>query len=83
MFIVYVIYNSEHKKFYIGQTSKLEVRIKMHNERKLARSYTARFDGEWFLVYNEHFCTRSEAIKREKQLKSFQGRKFIKKLLPE
>jgi predicted GIY-YIG superfamily endonuclease len=30
------------------------------------------------LVYSEDFSTKKEALKREKELKSYQGRKFIK-----
>ena len=81
MFIVYSIYNKDHDKFYIGQTFDLEARIKEHNN-KAFRGYTSRFDGEWQLIYKEMVATRQEALKREKQLKSYQGREFIKKYIP-
>jgi len=31
----------------------------------------------WILVYSENFDLKSDALVREKQLKSYQGRKFI------
>lgn len=53
----------------------------MHNEHTLG-GYTSRFNGEWILIYTENFKTRAEAIKRERQLKSFRGREFIRKNIP-
>jgi len=82
LYIVYAIYNGRHNKIYIGQTKDLKSRLALHNDRKFAKSYTARYDGEWRLIYKEVAGSRSEALKREKQLKSFRGREFIKKHIP-
>lgn len=68
-------------KIYVGQTSNLERRLLEHNEKR-GNHYTARFRGKWELIYQESVYTRSEAIKREKQLKSGNGRAFIKKYIP-
>lgn len=40
-----------------------------------------RYAGEWALVYSEEVETRSEALKRERQLKSARGRVFIRSQL--
>jgi putative endonuclease len=82
MYYVYVIYNSKHSKIYIGQTEDLEERLRLHNEKLFKNSYTARFDGKWIIIYQEDLTTRKEALTREKQLKSFRGREFIKKYIP-
>jgi len=81
MWFVYVIYNSPNKKFYIGQTGNLENRIAEHNLKR-GKHFTSKFDGKWELVYKEELENKMEAIKREKQLKSFRGREFIKKHIP-
>ena len=52
------------------------------NEKGFSKSYTSRFDGEWVLIYSEETENRAASLKREKQLKSFQGRQFIKKYIP-
>jgi len=78
MYWVYAIYNRLAGKFYIGQTEDLRMRLRIHNTHSLG-GYTARFPGEWELIYKESVATRSEALKREKQLKSYRGREFIKK----
>ncbi len=81
MYTVYAIYNKEVKKFYIGQTVNLEARLEQHNQ-KTFKGYTSRFDGLWSLTYSEKTDSRFEAMSREKQLKSFRGREFIKLHIP-
>jgi putative endonuclease len=81
MYHVYAIYNHMARKLYIGQTQDLSQRLVQHNERTFI-GYTSRFHGEWKLIYKESVATRSEALKREKQLKSFRGREFIKQHIP-
>lgn len=81
MFFVYTVYNRLAKKFYIGQTDDLVRRVLEHNQH-MFQGYTARFPGEWELIYQESLPTRPEALKREKQLKSYRGREFIKRYIP-
>lgn len=78
MFYVYAIFNPKHKKLYIGQTRDLNNRLKLHQKGTFERSYTSQFGGKWILVHKENLDTRKEAIIREKQLKSYRGREFIK-----
>lgn len=78
MYFVYVIYNQLHNKIYIGQSENLQRRIYEHNDPlNKTHRYTSMFSGEWKLVYSEQVDTRQVALKREKQLKSCQGRKFV------
>lgn len=82
MYTVYAIYNKYSGKIYIGQTEDLGVRIKMHNDHKFNKSFTSRFSGEWVVIYREQATSRSEALVREKQLKSYRGREFVRKHIP-
>ena len=66
---------------YIGQTKDLDNRVILHNN-KTFKGYTSRFDGTWDLIYKEQVESRSKALIREKQLKSFKGREFIKTFIP-
>jgi putative endonuclease len=80
MFIVYVIQNERSNRIYIGQTADLETRLNRHN-RKLSNkstSFTSKNRGTWKVVYKENYDTREKAFKREKELKSFRGREFVK-----
>jgi putative endonuclease len=82
MYWVYAIYNKKHNKIYIGQTENLDSRLELHNNKYFKKSYTARFDGFWRLIYKEQCVDRKTVLIREKQLKSYQGRLFIKKYIP-
>ena len=82
MYNVYAVYNRKHDKIYIGQTNNLRERLEKHNNRTFKRCYTAQFGGVWELIYKEQVATRQEALKREKQLKSYRGREFVKKHIP-
>jgi putative endonuclease len=80
---VYVIYNRQHQKVYIGQTVDLNKRLKEHNDITNDKHvYTKRFGSGWELIYSEPFSSRTEALKREKQLESYQGRLFVKRFIP-
>jgi Predicted endonuclease containing a URI domain len=76
MFFVYVLKSLNFEKYYIGFTSNLEARINAHNH--LANKGWTKNFKPWKLVYSETFQTKTEAMKREKELKSQQGRNFLK-----
>jgi len=79
MFTTYVLYSEKYDKIYIGYTSNLQQRLLSHNELA-TKGWTIKF-RPWQLIYQEEFDTKSQAMKREKQLKSFQGRKFVRRLI--
>jgi putative endonuclease len=81
MFVVYAIANGDDH-IYIGQTIDIENRLKEHNS--IGPEYVGRFTegkGPWRFIYTEKCEDRSSALKRERQLKSYRGRIFIKSLL--
>lgn len=62
-------------KRYVGYTSKdPEIRLKEHNNR--TTKFTSR-NIPYILIYFESFNDKTEAIIRERFLKSGQGRKFL------
>jgi len=78
MFYVYVLRNPSSGKHYTGHTEYLAQRVQQHNHG-VTKSTKNR--GEWTLAHQESFATHAEAMKREKFLKSGQGREQLKKLL--
>ncbi len=81
-YVLYIIQSVSNGHFYIGQTSDLEKRLKQHNEHKCSgSSSTKRLKGPWELVYQEFYESRSEAMKREKEIKSWKSRKAIISLI--
>jgi len=79
MYKVYALYSEKFNKIYIGFTADIELRMKYHNEIS-EKGWTCRF-RPWKLIYSEDYQTKQEAMKREKQLKSFRGREFIRSLI--
>ncbi len=75
MFTTYVLFSKKYGKIYIGYSSDVKDRLISHNERA-TKGYTIKF-RPWILVHTEDFMTKKEALKREKELKTARGRKFI------
>lgn len=80
-FFVYVLANAGGAT-YVGQTSDLQARVAEHNDPGCTLTlHTKRHVGPWRLIYHEECQSRKDAMKREKQLKSGAGRRFIRSLL--
>ena len=75
MHYVYVMESERNGKRYVGSTSKLsEQRTEDHN---VGSNKFTRQNRPWKLMHSETFATKSEALRREKFLKSGQGRKWL------
>ena len=75
MYFAYVLYSEDYDRLYIGQTNDLVNRLEAHNNEQVrsTKAYTP-----WKLIHFEEFKTRSDAMQREKELKSHKGRLFIR-----
>jgi len=71
MFWVYILRSEKTGGLYVGHTEDLPQRVDRHNDGTACR-YT-RGRGPWQLVHSEVHATRSEAIARERFLKSVGG----------
>ncbi len=78
MFWMYILHNPETDRFYIGSTNDLERRLKQHLK---GYTRTTRILETYRLVYKEQFSTLEEARLREKKLKSYKSKKYIKWLI--
>lgn len=76
IYTVYCLYSQKYDKIYIGYTSDLIDRFRSHN-LLATKGFTIKF-RPWVVVHTEVFTTKSEAMKREKQLKSGTGRRFVR-----
>ncbi len=74
MFIVYVL-QDENGKLYKGHTNNLERRFSEHcrGDTKSIKNFVNPK-----IVYTEKFDSRTEAVSRERYLKTAAGRKFLK-----
>ncbi|MGB4292666.1 MAG: GIY-YIG nuclease family protein, partial [Bacteroidales bacterium] len=76
-FFVYIIYSSILDRYYVGYTKNPQGRLVKHN---LGVTNFTRRGRPWELVYVEEFSSRTEAIKRESQIKRMKSRKYIESL---
>ena len=78
MWYVYIIYSEKIDGYYTGITDDIEWRLDRHNQG------WGRFTKRgipWKVVYTEKFETKSNALKREREIKSRKSRKYIKSLI--
>jgi putative endonuclease len=75
---VYILQSIISDKYYIGQTSNLERRLFYHNS---GYSKSTKSGIPWELVYKEEYQSRAEAMKREKQLKSYKNKSYIENII--
>ena len=79
MFTVYILYSIAYNKTYVGQTKDLDNRLLEHNVTAI-KGFTVSY-RPWVLIHQEDYATRTEAMKREKYLKSGMGREFVKTIV--
>ena len=76
MFTVYVLKSEVSEKRYIGYSSNLEARLKSHNELS-KKGWTMKY-RPWRVIYTEVYASKTEAIRREKEMKTGKGREWLK-----
>jgi putative endonuclease len=77
-FYVYVLRSIDFERNYIGFTKDINIRLKQHNSGKTKSTKPYK---PWKLLFFETYSSKTEAIKREKFLKTGKGREYIKKYL--
>jgi putative endonuclease len=75
---VYILRSLKDLGYYIGETKNVIQRLEFHN-KGLQRSTKHRIPFEIVLI--EEFPSRKEALKREKELKSWKGGIKFKQLI--
>ena len=75
MFYVYILNNQQTDRFYIGSTNNIKRRLAEHLKGK---TRTTKILKTFKLVYLEEYETEKEAREREKKLKSYKSKKYIK-----
>ncbi|OGL86138.1 hypothetical protein A3I40_01730 [Candidatus Uhrbacteria bacterium RIFCSPLOWO2_02_FULL_48_12] len=78
MWYVYVLWNPERNRFYIGSTNDLRRRLAEHRRGK---THSTLRLGSFKLVYCEICLNKQDALDRERQLKTGFGRGYIKRRL--
>ena len=77
-YFTYIIYSQKTDKYYTGSSEDTEKRLQQHN---WSRTPSTKTGIPWKLVYIEEYKTRSEAVKREYEIKKKKSRKYIEYLI--
>jgi len=78
-FTVYILHSNSIDKYYIGFTGDdLAERLRKHNSNH--KGFTGG-KADWVIVFTEVFAVKTEAMQREKEIKSWKSHKKIEKLI--
>jgi len=77
-YFVYVLQSKKDKRFYTGYTENLKLRFEKHKNGLVESTKDRR---PLKLVYYESCLNQQDATHREKYLKTYHGKMFIKKRL--
>ena len=77
-YYVYILQSKQDNKFYTGYTKDLKLRFKLHMKRSV---YSTKNRGPFKLIYYEACLNQQDATHREKYLKTYLGKMFLKNRL--
>lgn len=81
LFYVYILQSEiDNDKLYFGFTGDLKRRIKEHNQKL---NFSTKPYAPWKLIYYEACLDKTDAERRERYLKTSQGRRLIKRRIKE
>ena len=77
-YFTYVLLSEKDGKLYTGYTRQLQKRLNQHNA---GLNLSPKGRGPFTLIYFEACTSKASASKREKQLKSGYGKRYLKNRL--
>jgi putative endonuclease len=80
MFYVYILESIKNGEIYTGFTCDLKKRLEEHNHKKNSPTKT---QAPWRVIYYEACINKEDAMRREKYLKTSQGRRLMERRLKE
>ncbi|NTU95988.1 MAG: GIY-YIG nuclease family protein [Bacteroidales bacterium] len=78
MYFVYILKSLKVLRYYIGSSENVARRLSDHNSGKVKSTKAYR---PWKIVHTETYDSKTDALKREKQIKSYKSGNAFKKLL--
>jgi len=78
MFYVYILQSQKDDKFYTGYTKNLKLRFEQHDQKLVESTKNRR---PFKLIYYEACLNQQDATHREKYLKTYLGKMFLRNRL--
>ena len=79
MYQVYIIRSIKFGRYYVGSAANAKMRLDLEHNKGKVKSTKAYLP--WELIHTEEFTTRAEAVRRERQIKSYKGGEAFKRLI--
>lgn len=78
---IYILFSEKADKYYVGQTSDLQKRVRDHNHPTINSKYTAKYIP-WKLCFSAYVSEeRGDAIRVEQFIKKQKSRLFLQKII--
>jgi putative endonuclease len=74
MFCVYILFSEKRSRYYVGQTTDINKRLKRHNKGRVP---STKYGIPWKVVLQIEVDSRSEAIRLETKIKKRGAKRFI------
>jgi putative endonuclease len=74
VYYTYVLQSEKDSGFYVGFTKDLKLRFDQHNKGQVESTKNRR---PLKIIYYEGCLKQSDALKREKYLKTYNGKRFL------
>ena len=74
-YYIYVLLSDKDHNFYVGFTENLQSRLEEHRKGRVASTKDRR---PLTLIYSEAYLNKTDALKREKYLKTYLGKMFLR-----
>ena len=78
MYFVYILQSLSTGRFYVGQCHHL---VERFHEHQRGANLATRNRGPWWMPCYEIYCTRAEALQREREIKSKKSAKSIRAII--
>ncbi|MFC2160265.1 GIY-YIG nuclease family protein [Acidobacteriota bacterium] len=75
MFYTYVLMSTKNNRLYLGFTQDLKTRMELHRSGFMIKE---KNNGSLKLIYLEACLNKKDAVRRDKFLNSFLGKKYLK-----
>ena len=77
-YFTYILFSPKINKYYVGSTDNIQWRLERHN---LGWGRFTKSGINWELVYFEQYDSKSDCLKREREIKNKKSRKYIEDLI--
>ena len=77
MYTVYILYSRSLEKHYTGQTNDFVDRLTRHNS---GEGKYSKIGVPWELIWKTEVSTRSEAVKKDSQIKKQGAKRYLERI---